>query len=191
MEVGAAKKEAGRLFSLINIKLPKSNEAVTPQTFSFQFNTTKYRRVMNREGAYLLRSNLKSEDPAKLWQQYIQLTEIEQVFKEIKNDLAIRPVYHQRDLRIESHIFVAFAAYCLQVTLKHKLRPLARGLTARAVLEKFASIQMVDVHLPTTDGRHLILSRYTEPEDDVQLLLHEMKLRLPGQPPPKITNPKP
>lgn len=191
MEVGAAKKEAGRLFSLINIKLPKSNEAVTKQAFSFQFNTAKYRRVMNREGAYLLRSNLKSEDPAKLWQQYIQLTEIEQVFKEIKNDLAIRPVYHQRDLRIESHIFVAFAAYCLQVTLKHKLRPLARGLTARAVLEKFASIQMVDVHLPTTDGRHLILSRYTEPEDDVQLLLHEMKLRLPGQPPPKITNPKP
>lgn len=122
-----------------------------------------------------------------MWQQYIQLTEIEQVFKELKNDLAIRSVYHQCDKRIESHIFVAFSAYCLQVTLKHKLRPLAQGLTPRAVLEKFTAIQMVDVHLPTTDGRHLILSRYTEPEDDVQLLLHEMKPKLPGQPPPKIT----
>jgi hypothetical protein len=79
-------------------------------------------------------------------------------------------------------------AYCLQMTLKHKLKPLARGLTPRSALEKFAAIQLVDVHLPTTDGRHLVLSRYTEPEDDVQLLLYEMKLRLPSQPPPKIIN---
>lgn len=188
MKIGAVKKEAGRLFSLVDIRLPKHNEKVTAETFSFTFNTAKYRTVMNREGSYLLRSNLKNENPSILWQQYIQLTEIEQVFKELKNDLAIRPIYHKRDKRIESHIFVAFCAYCLQVTLKHKLRPLARGLTPRSVLEKFAAIQMVDVHLPTTDGRHLILSRYTEPEDDVQLLLHEMKLRLPGQPPPKITS---
>lgn len=188
MSIGAAKKEAGRLFSLVDIVLPKQNEDVTAETFSFTFNTTKYRTVMNREGSYLLRSNLKNADPAILWQQYIQLTEVEQVFKELKNDLAIRPVYHQCDKRIESHIFVAFSAYCLQITLKHKLRPLARGLTPRAVFEKFATIQMVDVHLPTTDNRHLILSRYTEPENDVRLLLHEMKLKFPCQPPPKIIN---
>lgn len=188
MKIGVAKKEAGRLFSLVNLKIPDIGEKVTPETFSFEFNTAKYLTVMNREGSYLLRSNLKSEEPSILWQQYIQLTEIEQVFKELKNNLAIRPIYHQYDQRIESHIFVAFMAYCLQVTLKHKLKPLARGLTPRSVLEKFTAIQMVDVHLPTTDGRHLILSRYTEPEDDVQLLLHKMRLRLPGQPPPKITN---
>lgn len=186
MGIGAAKKEAGRLFALADIRLPKPDEEVTPQTFSFSFNTKKYRTLMNREGSYLLRSNLKNENPAVLWQQYIQLTEIEQVFKELKNDLAIRPVYHQGDKRIEAHIFVAFAAYCLQVTLKHKLRPLAQGLTPRAVLEKFESIQMVDVHLPTTDGRHLVLSRYTQPEKDLQLLLHTMKLQLPNQPPPKV-----
>lgn len=188
MNLGAIKKEAGRLFSLVDIKIPKQNEDVTVKTFSFKFNTVKYRKVMNREGSYLLRSNLKDAEPAILWQQYIQLTEVEQVFKELKSDLVIRPVYHQLDKRIESHIFVAFSAYCLQVTLKHRLRPLARGLTPRAVFEKFAAIQMVDVHLPTTDNRHLILTRYTEPEDDVQLLLHEMKLRLPNQPPPKIIN---
>ena len=126
---------------------------------------------------------------AALWTYYIQLTEVEQAFKELKGDLSIRPIYHQRDQRIEAHIFVAFLAYCLQVTLKARLRPLAPGLTPRSVLEKFAAIQMVDVHLPTTDGRTLILSRYTEPEPDQQLLLLDrMRLRLPAQPPPRISS---
>ena len=107
--------------------------------------------------------------------------------KELKSDLAIRPIYHQRDDRIEAHIFVAFVAYCLMVTLKHRLRALAPGLTPRAVLEKLATIQMVDVQMPTTDGRQIVLSRYTQPERDVQLLLQRLKLSLPPQPPPKIS----
>ena len=112
-----------------------------------------------------------AEDPAKLWQHYIQLTEIEQAFKELKSDLSIRPIYHQKDSRIEAHIFVAFQAYCLQVTLKQRLQALAPGLTPRAVLEKFSALQMVDVHLPTTDGRYLVLPRYTQPDKDQQILL--------------------
>jgi hypothetical protein len=133
-----------------------------------------------------LRSNLIQSDPATLWEYYIQLTEIEQAFKELKSDLAIRPIYHQLDHRIEAHIFVAFIAYCLQVTLKQRSRSLAPGLPPRAVLEKFAAVQMIDVHLPTTDGRHLILSRYTQPEKDLQLSLTQLKLVLPEQLPPKI-----
>lgn len=82
---------------------------------------------------------------------------------------------------------MAFLAYCLQVTLKYRLRALAPGLTPRAVLEKFAALQMVDVHLPTTDGRTLILTRYTEPEQDQQMLLQRLKLTLPPQPPPRMT----
>ena len=82
------------------------------------------------------------EDPAKLWEYYIQLTEVEQAFKELKGDLAVRPIFHQRDDRIEAHIFVAFLAYCLQVTLKQRLRALAPGLTPRAALEKFSAIQL-------------------------------------------------
>ena len=69
--------------------------------------------MRRREGRYLLRSNLPNEDPATLWQYYIRLTEIEQAFKELKHDLAIRPIYHQTDKRIEAHIFIAFIAYCL------------------------------------------------------------------------------
>ena len=100
----------------------------------------------------------------------------------------MRPIYHQTDARIEAHIFIAFLAYCLQVTLKQRLRSRAPGLTPRSVLDKMAAIQIVDVHLPTTDGRTVILSRYTEPEPDQVLLLQMLKLSLPGQQPPKISS---
>jgi len=186
IKLGAAKKEAGRAYHLVEIQLPEKDQDVTPQTFIFSLNRKKLRLVRRREGRYLLRSNLVAEDPAKLWRYYIQLTEIEQVFKELKNDLSIRPIYHQKDSRIEAHIFVAFQAYCLQVTLKQRLRVLAQGLTPKAVLEKFSTLQMVDVHLPTTDGRYLVLPRYTQPNKDQQILLSQLKLSLPDQPPPKI-----
>jgi len=188
LKLGAAKKEAGRAYGLVDLRLPDKDQTVTAETFGFALNRRKLRIARRREGSYLLRSNLKGDDPALLWRYYIQLTEVEQAFKELKGDLSIRPIYHQLDARIEAHIFVAFMAYCLQVTLKHRLRALAPGLTPRVVLEKMAVLQMVDVHLPTTDGRHLILSRYTQPEKDQQLLLSQLKLALPDQPPPKITS---
>ncbi len=188
IKLGAAKKEAGRAYALIDLHLPAKDQAVTPESFTFSLNRNKLRTVRRREGSYLLRSNLTRAPPAQLWQYYLQLTEVEQAFKELKSDLSIRPIYHQKDARIEAHIFVAFMAYCLQVTLKHRLRALAPGLTPRAVLEKFTAMQMVDVHLPTTDGRYLILPRYTQPDEDQRLLLSQMKMELPQQPPPKITS---
>ena len=186
LKLGAAKKEAGRAYALVDIQLPDPEQPVTPQTFTFSLRRDKLRIVRRREGRYLLRSNLPNEDPATLWQHYIRLTEIEQAFKELKHDLAIRPIYHQLDQRIEAHIFVAFIAYCLHVTLKQRTRSCAPGLTPRAVLEKFATMQMVDVHLPTTDGRQLVLPRYTQPDPDHHLLLQQLKLNLPAQPPPRI-----
>ena len=110
--------------------------------------------------SYLLRTNLCTSDPAELWRFYIQLVEVEAAFKTLKHDLALRPIHHQLERRIEAHIFVAFLAYCLHVTLRARLRPLAGGLTPRAVLDTFAAIQMLDVHFPTTDGRTLILTRH-------------------------------
>jgi transposase len=186
IELGAAKKEAGRAYTLVKINLPKPDQPVSPETFTFSLQKMKLRQVRRREGCYLLRSNLTSVDPAKLWQHYIQLTEIEQAFKELKGDLAIRPIYHQTDDRIEAHIFIAFISYCLQVTLKQQAKQLAPGLTPRSILEKFSAIQMVDVHLPTTDGRYLILPRHTHPDRDLKLLLAQLKLTLPKQPPPRI-----
>lgn len=186
IKLGSAKKEAGRAYSLIEIRLPKDEKDFKANGFGFALRKDKLRQTRRREGRYLLRSNLTQTDPAQLWQYYIQLTEIEQAFKELKGDLSIRPIYHQLDERIEAHIFIAFVAYCLQVTLKQRTRALAPGLTPRAALEKFAALQMVDVHLPTTDGRHLVLPRYTQPEKDLQLLLKRLKLELPAQPPPRI-----
>src|SRR5208283_4866357 len=139
----------------------------------------KVRAARRHEGGYLLRSNINGDDPGHLWRLYLQLVEIEQAFKELKNDLSIRPIHHQLETRIEAHIFVAFLAYCLMVTLKQRLKALAPGLTPRAVLEKLAAIQMIDVELPTTDGRTVILTRRTEPETDHRLLLQRLKLELP------------
>ena len=187
LKLGAAKKEAGKAYRLLIIHTPTNDQPVTPQTFHFKLDRKKLRAARRREGSYLLRSNIKGDDPGKLWRLYLQLVEIEQAFKELKNDLSIRPIYHQLETRIEAHIFVAFLAYCLMVTLKQRLKALAPGLTPRAVLEKLAVIQMIDVELPTTDGRTVILSRYTEAEPDQRLLLQSLKLDLPDQPPPKIT----
>jgi transposase len=186
LKLGAAKKEAGRAYSLIEIKLPKPHEAVNEGTFTFCLRKNKLRTVRRREGCYLLRSNLIGQDPAKLWEYYIQLTEIEQAFKELKHDLSVRPIYHQNDNRVDAHIFVSFIAYCLLTTLKHRAKQKAPGLTPRSILEKFSAMQMVDVHLPTTDQRLLVLPRYTQPNPDLILLLAHLKLVLPEQPPPRI-----
>ncbi len=143
--------------------------------------------MRRREGCYLLRTNLAAHDPAQLWGYYMQLVAVEEAFKTLKGDLAIRPIFHQLEDRIEAHIFIAFLAYCLHVTLARRLNALAPGLAPRSVLEKFAAVQMIDLHVPTTDGRELQLTRYSEPEPELKLLLDKLKLKLPAQPSPKIT----
>lgn len=190
MKIGAAKKEAGNAARLIELSLPSPHEPVTPETFRFRLCKDKLRKVRRQEGQYLLRSNLIAENPATLWKYYILLVEVEQAFKTLKMDLSLRPIHHQKDERIEAHIFVAFLAYCLHVTLQQRLKALAPGLTVQSVLETFASIQLVDVHLPTTDGRELLLPRYTEPNKEQLLLLSRLKLNLPSQPRPKLLDRK-
>jgi len=183
MKLGAARAKAGRAaWRLLDIEVaPKA------ATFGFALNRDKLRKARRREGRYLLRTNLCDEDPAKLWKFYIQLVEVEAAFKNLKDDLQLRPIYHQLEHRVEAHIFIAFLAYCLHVTLRAKLKPLAPGLTPRAVLDKLAAVQMLDVHFPTTDGRTLILSRYTELNAEQKMLAKQLKLDLPAQPPPRIT----
>ena len=186
MRLGEARKLAGRTWSLVDIHVPGKNQPVTPETFTFSLSRAKLRRWRRREGRYLLRSNLPQDEPGAVWEKYLLLTRVEQAFKELKNDLSIRPIHHQRQPRIEAHIFVSFLAYCLFTTLRNLLRPAATGLTSRSVIETFSQMQMIDVHLPTTDGRVILLQRYTEPEPEVQLLLDRLNLRLPNQPPPRI-----
>jgi transposase len=189
LRIGAAKKEAGRAFSFVQIRMPLATEPVTRETFSFRVEKSKLQKAQQRDGHYLLRSNLTAEDPAVLWTRYVQLTQIEAVFRSLKADLGIRPIYHQLEHRVDAHILIAFLAYCLQVTLKNRLQIHAPGLTPTTVLEKLGTIHMIDVWIPTRDGRWLILPRYTQPAKDLQLLLEQIQLKLPSQPPPRITAP--
>jgi transposase len=187
MRVGAAKTDVGRAFGFVKINLPSAGQEVTRETFTFRLDKNKLKEAELRDGHYLLRTNLVAEDPAVLWDRYVQLTQIEAAFKCLKSDLGIRPIHHQLEHRVDAHILVAFLAYCLTVTLRHRLGMHAPGLTPRAVLETLAGIQMLDVSFPTTDGRRLVMPRYTEPNPEQALLLHHLNLVLPQQPPPRIT----
>ena len=185
--IGAAKAEAGRAFGFVALHLPDAGQPVTRDSFPFQVDKEKLKQAELRDGYYLLRSNLTGGDPAVLWSRYVQLTQIEAVFRSLKSELGIRPVYHQLEHRVDAHILIAFLAYCLQVTLKNRLMIHAPGLTPAAVLEKLATLQMIDVHIPTADGRWLILPRYTQPEAELRMILDRLKLELPAQPPPRIS----
>jgi transposase len=190
LKLGEAHERYRAAWRLFDFPLPEPRSGADQSgasTFSFRLNRKKLRQTRRPEGRYLLRSNLCGREPADLWNFYIHLTEIESAFRTLKDDLDLRPIYHQLENRIEAHIFVSFMAYCPHLSLRAQLRPHAPGLTSRAVLDKFAAIQMLDVHFPTTDGRTLILSRYTQPEADQKLLLEKLKLDLPDQPPPRIT----
>ena len=188
MKLGAARGRAPTAWRLVGIKVPNArNWAKGCTTFGYWLKRDKLRQARRREGRYLLRTNLTENDPAQLWSYYLQLVAVEAAFKNLKGDLGIRPIFHHNEARVEAHIFIAFLAYCLHVTLGRRLHALAPGLTPRSLIEKLSAIQMIDVHVPTTDGRELVLTRYTEPEPDQRLLLSHLRLELPAQPPPKIT----
>jgi hypothetical protein len=181
MKLGAAREQAPAAWRLVEVNVDPNTA-----TFSYRLRRDKLREVRRREGRYLLRTNPTDTDPAKLWAFYLQLAAVEEAFKNLEGDLAVRPIFHQHIERIEAHIFIAFLAYSLSVTLGRRLHALAPGLMTPSVLEKFAAMQMIDVHVPTTDGRELMLTHYTRPEPELQLLLKRLKLELPAQPPPKI-----
>ena len=139
--LGGAKKMAGRdaRFVKVNVTL-QGKGANQGARLDFTLLRDRMRRAWKREGRYLLRTNLNGKDGAKIWSYYLRLTEIEEAFKDLKGDLALRPIYHQREDRIDSHILISFLAYSLHVTLKARLRLRSAGLTPRVVLEKLAAV---------------------------------------------------
>lgn len=185
--LGAAAKAAGRDAKHVIITLPAEGAAVTPASFHYRIDRVRLRCARRRDGSYLLRTNLTSADPAELWRLYLLLVQIEEAFRNLKGDLGLRPFFHQLEERIEAHVFISFMAFALHTTLRARLRELAPGLTPRAALEKMATLQMIDVKFPTTDNRILTLPRYTQPNDDVRLLLERLHLTLPGQPRPRLS----
>jgi transposase len=185
-KLGGARDRAGRAVAA----LVKTTVAESGQ-ITFTLDRAKLRAVRQREGRYLLRTNLSADNPEQLWRCYMQLVFVEEAFRTLKGDLGLRPIYHYKAGRIEAHLFVAFLAYCLSITLRQRLKALAGGLMPRVVFEKLATLQLLDVRVPTTDGRELLLVRRTEPDRDVALLLARLNLTLPPQSPPRISLPKP
>lgn len=180
-KLGAARDRAGRVVAgLVTVNVSAGGG------LRYQLDRARLRTLRRREGRYLLRINLSAEDPALLWRCYMQLVFVEEAFRTLKGDLGLRPIFHHKPERIEAHLFVTFLAYCLSITLRQKLRPLAGGLMPRVVFEKLAGLQMLDVSVPTTDGRELLLVRRTEPDQDVALLLARLAVTLPAQPPPRL-----
>jgi transposase len=188
--IGAAEKEAGKDGRHVLVTVDEKPDVTGAFTVRYQMDRQRLRRSRRQEGSYLLRTNLVGKDPAELWNQYMRLVEVEEAFRNLKGDLGIRPIWHRDAQRIEAHVFVSFLAYCLQVSLKVRLERMAPGLTPRSVLEKLGQMQMVDVHVPTSDGRELVMSRYTEPSAEQRLLMDRLRLALPEQPRPRITNPQ-
>ena len=184
-KLGAAQERAGRLATGLVVVT-----VAVDGTLHYRLDRDKLRTVRQREGRYLLRTNLAADDPELIWRCYMQLCFVEEAFRTLKGDLGLRPIFHQRADRIEAHLFIAFLAYCLSITLRQKLRTVAGGLMPRTVFEKLASMQLLDVIVPTTDQRELLLVRRTEPGHDVSLLLAQLNLELPPQPPPRIRAPQ-
>jgi transposase len=185
-KLGALKQQAGKSVKCVELTIPPQGRKVTPENFSYSLNRNTYKKMILRDGMYLLRTNLTETRPDVIWERYVLLTQVEAAFKSLKSDLAVRPVYHQLEHRVEAHIFVAFLAYCLMITLRQKLRCHAPGLTSREVLDKLSAIMMIDVRIPTTDGRILEMRRHSQPELEQRIILDKLKMNLPKQPPPKV-----
>jgi len=192
------RKEAGRIASFVQIRKPTPGEPVNRKTFTAKLDKAAWKKAMERDGCYVLRAHVPWEQwPAGmeckapvLWEWYMQLVRVEESFKTLKSDLNLRPIHHQIEKRVEAHILVAFLGYCLTMTLRMKLSAAAPGLTPRAALQSLSAIQMLEVHVPTSDGRMLVMPRYTEPEAQQRLILEKLKLSLPPQPPPRLRDGK-
>ena len=203
-KLAVLKKEAGKIAGFFEIRKPTVDEKIDNTTFTYTFKSDEYKTAKENDGNYILRAHLPTETDSTanspeqpwpkglekqaktLWKWYMQLVHVEEAFKTLKSDLGLRPVHHQLQQRVEAHVLIAFLGYCLNITLRMKLNTAAPGLSCREVLQSLGKIQMLEVHIPTTDGRTLILPRHTEPEEQQQMMLSALNLQLPTQPPPKI-----
>lgn len=182
--LGRLQERYVQVFGFVDICHTREDEQIN--SFTFRLKGQALKKAYRRDGLYLLRTNLREDDPSKLWEQYIQLTEVEAAFRTLKSDVRLRPIYHWVEPRVEAHVMLAFMGYAMWVCLKSKLRALAGSLSPRQMIELFRSIQLVEVWFDTIDDRRICLPRITMPEPEHQLILDQIKWTLPKQPPPRI-----
>jgi transposase len=182
--LGRLQERHTQVFDFVDITHSRSDEDI--KEFTFRLKPQALRKAYRQDGTYLLRTNLSEKNPAKLWDQYIQLTEVETAFRTLKSEVGLRPIYHWMEPRVEAHVMLAFLAYAMWVCLKWKLKSLASGLSPRQIIELFRRVQLVEVWFDTADGRRICLPRITMPEPEHQVVLQQLDWSLPEQPPPRI-----
>ena len=155
LEAGGGPADSRRMQALVMVTLPPPPPSPTGSggsVFTFRLDTAKLRQVRRRRGRYLLRSNLTATDPAQLWEYYTcTWWRFQRCHRTLKDELAVRPIYHQRPERVEAHIFVAFLAYCLHVALKAQLQPHAAALSVQQDAEQVR--HNVNARCPLPDDR--------------------------------------
>lgn len=182
--IGRLEERYVQVFGFVEISHGRKGEDIA--YFSVKLKRADLKQAYRRDGVYLLRTNLSEEDPSKLWEQYIQLTEVEAAFRTLKSEVQLRPIYHWVEPRVEAHVMLAFMAYAMWICLKWILKPVATGLTPRQMIELFRNIQLVEVWFDTVDDRRICLPRITIPNPEHQAVLEQIKWKLPEQPPPRI-----
>jgi len=175
--VGALLKENSRASRAFEVKVER--EAPDGYRVSWTKRADWQTWADLSEGAYLLRTNLKGWSPEDLWKNYMRLAQVEKAFHIAKDDLGIRPIYHQTADRTRAHILVCFLAYVLWKTLEKLCEASGLGSSARTVLAEMKRLTTVDVILPTKDGRELRLRCVSEPDERLKTLLHHLGLQVP------------
>lgn len=148
--------------------------------FSWTRDHAKARYLRHTEGAYLLRTNLSGHhSEQELWSMYMQLNDAEAAFRTLKQDLSIRPIYHQLEARVKAHVLICFLAYALYRTLDGLAKGKSLGMSARKILASLATIKSGDIILPLVDGRQIRLRRVSRPDAPQAELLTRLGVDLP------------
>ena len=175
--LGALLSENSRAKGLFQVQVGAREDGGARLVWARQETASQW--AQRREGCYLLRTNVEGS-AAELWRSYMQLTEAEAAFRIQKSDLRIRPIWHQRQERVEAHILVCFLAYVLWKTLARMCKAAGLGDEPRQVLDELGSIKMMDVVLPTRGGVELRRRCVSRPAKGQAVLLDKLKLRLPA-----------
>lgn len=177
-QIGRLLERNSRAASLFTVTVTEKNARVS---IDIKRNEERYQQALQTGGSYILRTNWKETDPKTLWETYIQLTEVEDVFRTTKHDLGMRPIFHQKKERTQAHILVCFLSLALWRTLQHWMKTSGLGTAPRKLLEEMKEIKSLDVILPARD-KTIRLRVVATASPQLKVLLQRMKIPLPNKP---------
>jgi transposase len=189
--VGRLLEKYTRAARLFHVSIKEGKDPGNPKKTRLYITITKNEELDTwlglQNGCYLLRTNVTDVSAAELWRTYIGLTEVESAFRQLKNPLQMRPVYHQHEHRVDAHIFIAFLALCMRRTLSLWMEGCGLGSAPQKLIDELRHIHSMDVVLRTKEDTELRLRVVGTPEEKTRVLLHHLGLKIPNRP-KKIEN---